>query len=183
MRNCPCGRCAPSPGATRSESVPRGAGCPNWARPDLWEPRGSNPPGPPGRLFLPILAGALFALSPACRAREAAPPASAEQRALDAFWQRLLAALESPESASLTQLVTTTAPRCQPPEKLFGPLPGSDERRGRLAALWRQKSPLWPTRFDDEIEVSLGPPMPSMTTLCLRRVQGEWRLAGWIPGG
>ena len=31
-----------------SESVGRGAGCPNWARPDLWEPREGNLPGPPG---------------------------------------------------------------------------------------------------------------------------------------
>jgi hypothetical protein len=26
----------------------RRAGCPSWASPDLWEPPGSNPPGPPG---------------------------------------------------------------------------------------------------------------------------------------
>ena len=40
-----------------SESVGRGAGCPNWARPDLWEPREGNLPGPPGcQRFGPVYA-------------------------------------------------------------------------------------------------------------------------------
>jgi hypothetical protein len=34
--------------SVRSERLDRGAGCPNWARPDLWEPRVSNHPRPPG---------------------------------------------------------------------------------------------------------------------------------------
>ena len=34
-------------GATSSEAIIRGAGCPNWARPDLWEPRVGNCPRPP----------------------------------------------------------------------------------------------------------------------------------------
>ena len=43
-----------------SESVGRGAGCPNWARPDLWEPREGNLPGPPGcRTFGPEYARTL----------------------------------------------------------------------------------------------------------------------------
>ncbi len=34
--------------SVRSERLDRGAGCPNWARPDLWEPRVSNHPRPTG---------------------------------------------------------------------------------------------------------------------------------------
>ncbi len=33
----------------RSKSIARGAGCPNWASPDLWEPRVGNCPWPPGQ--------------------------------------------------------------------------------------------------------------------------------------
>ena len=33
---------------SRRECLGRGAGCSNWARPDLWEPRVSNHPRPPG---------------------------------------------------------------------------------------------------------------------------------------
>ncbi|MEA1052683.1 hypothetical protein U5801_23145 [Lamprobacter modestohalophilus] len=36
----------------RSERLGRGAGCPNWARPDLWEPRVSNHPWRPGEELL-----------------------------------------------------------------------------------------------------------------------------------
>jgi toxin ParE1/3/4 len=39
--------------SVRSERLDRGAGCPNWARPDLWEPRVSNHPRPPGTLGKP----------------------------------------------------------------------------------------------------------------------------------
>ena len=38
---------------TRSEIVDRGAGCGSSARPDLWEPRGGNNPGPPGAIEHP----------------------------------------------------------------------------------------------------------------------------------
>jgi len=35
-----------------SEAMTRGAGCGKSARPDLWEPREGNLPGPPGRIGL-----------------------------------------------------------------------------------------------------------------------------------
>ena len=57
---CPCAeRLSPPCGASRAQCVPlssetivRGAGCLNWASPDLWEPRVGNCPRPPGRLRL-----------------------------------------------------------------------------------------------------------------------------------
>src|SRR5690606_39276824 len=48
-RSSDLGTCRTQRLSSRSERVDRGAGCGKSARPDLWEPRGSNPPGPPGR--------------------------------------------------------------------------------------------------------------------------------------
>ncbi len=52
----PCGLCTAS--MPRNEGLGRGAGCPNRARPDLWEPRVSNHPRSPGPfsvLYRPFL--------------------------------------------------------------------------------------------------------------------------------
>ena len=46
-----CSQCLPS----CSDAIVRGAGCPNRARPDLWEPRVSNHPRPPGKCEMPIM--------------------------------------------------------------------------------------------------------------------------------
>ena len=61
----PCAeRLSPPCGASRAQCVPlssetivRGAGCLNWASPDLWEPRVGNCPRPPGRCANPYLPG------------------------------------------------------------------------------------------------------------------------------
>ena len=59
----PAQHLSPPPGTSRAQCVPlssetivRGAGCPNWARPDLREPRVGNCPRPPGYSFQPRVA-------------------------------------------------------------------------------------------------------------------------------
>ena len=89
-------------------------------------------------------------------------PQPTRRAELDRFWTQLVSGVASVDDVVL--------PDCLP---LVDP---------RLITVWRTKEPMWPAELSDEVRVLLGPPMPAMTTVCLRRAEGVWHFAGWMPG-
>lgn len=124
---------------------------------------------------------ALVSLGPACA--EKAPRTNAlGDSTLEDLWATLLDTLERGTPDELTALQPATCAGFLPLSDFLQPSDGVRSPSGSLARFWRSRTPLWPTQVESEVQVALGPIQPAMTTVCLRRLDGHWRLAGVLTG-
>ena len=129
----------------------------------------------------PLLLTTLVSLGLACA--EKAPRANpAGDATVEALWATLLDTMEYGPPGALTALQAPTCPGFLPLSDVLQPIDGVQSRSASLVRFWRSRTPLWPSQVESEVHVALGPVQPAMTTVCLRRLDGHWRLAGVLPG-
>jgi hypothetical protein len=97
---------------------------------------------------------------------------------LDRAWVGALAVIAGGDDRQTERELATPDPEC------FGLVETGPARLARLRGLaraWAGRPVTW-TIGGDRARGLLGPPMPAMTTVCMRHERGAWRFSGFIPG-